>query len=63
MKMLFYSALANGLAAPPLLVVIMLLANNRRVMGNRINTPLLNVLGWAATLLMTVASVAMLLIR
>ena len=61
MKMLFYSALVNGLAAPPLLVIIMLLANNDRVMGEHTNTRLLNGLGWAATLLMIVASMAMVL--
>jgi NRAMP (natural resistance-associated macrophage protein)-like metal ion transporter len=61
-KMLFYSAIVNGLAAPPLLIVIMLISSNAAVMGDRMNSPLLNALGWAATLLMTVAGVAMLVI-
>jgi len=55
-KMLFYSAILNGVAAPPLLVVIMLVANNRRVMGEWTNSRSLNVLGWLATILMTVAA-------
>jgi len=33
-------------------VVIMLVSNNRKVMGKRTNTPLINVLGWAATIIM-----------
>ena len=62
MKMLFYSAIVNGLAAPPALVIIMLIANSKEVMGRHRNTRLLNVLGWAATLLMAIAGVAMLAI-
>jgi len=59
-RMLFYSAILNGVAAPPLMIVIMLVANNRRVMGEWINTRPLNALGWLATALMTAASVGML---
>ncbi len=58
-KMLFYSAILNGLAAPPLLVVIMLMANSGKVMGEWTNSPVLNVLGWAATALMLAAGVAL----
>ncbi len=61
-RMLFLSSLVNGLAAPPLLVVIMLVANDSRVMGNRTNTRLLNALGWCATVLMAGAAVGMLAI-
>jgi len=60
MKMLFYAALLNGLVAPPLMVIIMLVANNRKVMGERTNTPALNTLGWLATAIMTAASVGVL---
>jgi len=58
-KMLFYSAVLNGLVAPPMLVIIMLIANNERVMGKHTNTRALNVLGWLTTALMVAASVAM----
>ena len=61
MRMLFLSAIVNGLAAPPLLLVIMLLANNKRVMGNCVNTPILNVLGWLATVLMWIAAAGVLI--
>jgi len=60
MKMLFYSAILNGVAAPPLLVVIMLLANNRKAMDRWTNSRTLNVMGWTATALMGAAAVAML---
>jgi NRAMP (natural resistance-associated macrophage protein)-like metal ion transporter len=58
--MLFYSAILNGIAAPPLMLIIMLVANNDRVMGRWTNTRALNTLGWLATALMTAASVGML---
>jgi NRAMP (natural resistance-associated macrophage protein)-like metal ion transporter len=58
-KMLFYSAILNGMAAPPLMIIIMLVANNRKVMGEWTNTPWLNAFGWIATALMAVASIGM----
>jgi Mn2+/Fe2+ NRAMP family transporter len=54
--MLFLSAVVNGLLAPPLLLLVMLVGNNRKIMGTRVNTVWLNVFGWAATALMTVAT-------
>ena len=59
-RMLFLSSIVNGLAAPPLLVVIMLVANNPRVMGKWTNPPVLNALGWFATVLMAAAAVGLL---
>jgi NRAMP (natural resistance-associated macrophage protein)-like metal ion transporter len=56
---LFWTAVINGLLAPPLLVVIMLVANNPAVMGERVNGWFLNVLGWAATLVMSVAAIGL----
>ena len=56
---LFWTAIINGLLAPPLLVVIMLISNNKAVMGTRTNSWLLNVLGWAATAIMFTAAIAL----
>ncbi len=58
---LFYSAVINGLIAPPLMVVIMLVANNERVMGRQVNSRVVNVVGWSATVIMGVAAILMLL--
>jgi Mn2+/Fe2+ NRAMP family transporter len=52
---LFYTAVINGFGAPPLLVLIMLVANDRKIMGARRNGRLTNVLGWAAAAIMFVA--------
>ena len=54
-RLLFLSAVLNGVLAPPLLVLVMLVANNRAIMGPRVNSPWLNVLGWLATAMMTAA--------
>jgi len=57
-RMLFLSAVLNGLLAPPLLLLIMLVGNNRAIMGEHANGPWLNLLGWLATAVMFLAAVA-----
>jgi NRAMP (natural resistance-associated macrophage protein)-like metal ion transporter len=57
-RALFLSAVVNGLLAPPLMVLVMLVGNNRRIMGEHTNGFWLNVFGWAATALMTLGVVA-----
>jgi Mn2+/Fe2+ NRAMP family transporter len=54
---LFISALLNGLMAPPLLVLVMLLANRRSVMHQNVNGVLLNTVGWATTGVMSLAAI------
>ena len=56
---LFWTAVINGFLAPPLLVIIMLVANNKQVMGERVNGFGANVLGWATTAAMIAAAVAL----
>jgi NRAMP (natural resistance-associated macrophage protein)-like metal ion transporter len=58
-RMLFVSAVVNGVLAPPLLVMVMLVGNNRRIMGEHTNGPWLNLLGWSATALMSLAALAL----
>ena len=60
-RALFISAVINGFLAPPLLMVIMLIANNRKVMQDRVNGHWTNIFGWTATLVMFVAAVALVL--
>jgi len=57
-RMLFLSAVLNGLLAPPLLLLVMLVGNNRTIMGAHTNGAWLNVLGWTTTMVMTAAAVA-----
>ena len=60
-KMLFWSAVINGLLAPPLILLVVLLTSNRKVMGKRVNSPLLKYLGWATFAVMTAAAVGMII--
>jgi Mn2+/Fe2+ NRAMP family transporter len=60
MRALFWSAVINGVVAVPLMVVILLLAAKKSVMGAYTATVPLLVLGWIATGVMGVAAVRML---
>ena len=60
-SMLFWSAVLNGVLAPPLIVIVLLLTSSRDVMGARRNPLALSVLGWITVAIMTAASAAMLL--
>jgi Mn2+/Fe2+ NRAMP family transporter len=60
MRALFWSAVINGVVAVPLLVVIILLASKKSVMGNFTASRSLVVLGWIATAVMGAAAVRML---
>jgi len=57
-KALIYSAVGNGLVAPVILLLIVLLASNKKLMGNRVNHPLTSGFGWLITGLMAVAGLA-----
>lgn len=59
-KMLFWSAVLNGLLAPPLIVIILLVCNNSKVMQEHTNGKLLNILGIVAALVMSGAAVSLL---
>jgi Mn2+/Fe2+ NRAMP family transporter len=56
---LFRTAVRNGFLAPPLLVLVMLVANDRGVMGARTNGRWLNVVGWGTTLVMFSAAIGL----
>ena len=58
-SMLFWSAVLNGVLAPPLIVIVLLLTNSRKVMGTRSNPAWLSVLGWITVVVMTAATAAM----
>jgi Mn2+/Fe2+ NRAMP family transporter len=56
-KALYWSAVVNGVLAAPLMAVMMMIAMNPRIMGRlTLPRPML-VIGWLATLVMTLATV------
>lgn len=58
-KMLFWSAVLNGVLAPPLIILVVLLTSSTKVMGDRANPAILKWLGWATAAVMSAAAVAM----
>ncbi|MGZ4851299.1 MAG: NRAMP family divalent metal transporter [Candidatus Bathyarchaeia archaeon] len=58
-RMLFYSAVLNGVLAPPLIVLVVLLTSKSEVMGARVSSRPLRYIGWATAAIMTVASIGM----
>lgn len=60
-KLLYYAAALNGLCAPPLLILIMLIANNKKIMGKYTNGKVFNILGWTITVLMGFCGIALII--
>jgi Mn2+/Fe2+ NRAMP family transporter len=58
-KALFWSAVINGVAAVPVMVMIMAMASRPNVMGGFTIRPWLKVLGWLATVVMALAAAGM----
>jgi NRAMP (natural resistance-associated macrophage protein)-like metal ion transporter len=59
-KMLYYTAVLNGICAPPLMFIIMRIGNNKNIMGRYVNSLLSNWIGWGITILMSLAAIALL---
>ncbi len=57
-KALIYSAFLNGLVAPIILGLIVLISSNKKVMGRWTNKRSTMVIGWAITVMMTVVGIA-----
>lgn len=57
-KMLYYSAVFNGLVAPILIYFILKIANNKDVMGSFVNGRTSNILGWIIFAIMSIAGLA-----
>ncbi len=60
MKALVFSGIVQGFSTPPLLLLIMLMTNNRKIMGARTNSLGLNILGWITTAAIFAASIGLL---
>jgi len=62
-SMLFWAAVVNGVLAPPLVVLIVLINGNPAIMGERVASRRVRFLGWVAAALMGTAALAMFLSR
>ena len=59
MKALVWSGIVQGFSTPPLLFLILLMTNNRAIMGERVNSRWTNVLGWITVVAIFSASVGL----
>ena len=50
----------NGVLAPPLILIVLLLTRDRTVMGDAVNSRILGFLGWVTFVVMVVAAVGLL---
>jgi Mn2+/Fe2+ NRAMP family transporter len=60
-RTLYFSAILNGLAAPPLILLMLILSNDKKLLGRHCGRPLSNVLLAIAFLVMTALPIAYLL--
>lgn len=58
-KALFYSQVLDGIIAPVLVVLLLILTSNRKLMGDFVNGPPTKVIGWAAAGVMLLADGAL----
>ncbi|HVX75146.1 MAG TPA: divalent metal cation transporter [Bradyrhizobium sp.] len=56
MQALVWSGIVQGVSTPPLLLLIMLMTNNRAIMGDETNSVWMNCLGWVTTIAVFSAS-------
>jgi NRAMP (natural resistance-associated macrophage protein)-like metal ion transporter len=58
-KALFWSAVINGVVAVPIMVIMMLVATRRQVMGDFVLSSRLRFMGWLSTAAMALAAIVM----
>ena len=56
---LYYTAAFNGLVAPPLMVLVVMIASRKDIMGQFVNSRTSNILGWVIVLIMALAGIAL----
>ncbi len=56
MRALVVAGIVQGFSTPPLMLLIMIMTNRRSIMGDKVNGPVINILGWATTAVIFAAS-------
>jgi Mn2+/Fe2+ NRAMP family transporter len=57
-KALIYSAVANGIIAPVIIICIVYISGQEKIMGEFKNSKLVNVIGWIIAVLMSITAIA-----
>jgi NRAMP (natural resistance-associated macrophage protein)-like metal ion transporter len=60
---LIYTAILYGLTAPVLIAIILHISNNKKIMGENVNGPITNLLGFLALIVMTLAAVTLIYLQ
>lgn len=60
-KISIWSQVLNGILLPVVLISMILLINNKKIMGSHTNKPLQNIIGWGAVGILVILSVILLL--
>lgn len=60
-KALIYSAVANGVIAPIILICIVMITSDRKIMRGYVNGPITRAIGWITFVLMTISGIAALM--
>lgn len=60
---LIYTAILYGITAPVLIAIILHISNNKKIMGEFVNSPVANFLGIAAGIVMTIAAGALIYLQ
>jgi Mn2+/Fe2+ NRAMP family transporter len=58
-KALVYTAVINGVTAVPILFIIMKIANDKNILGKRVNGRVKNTIGWTTVTIMAIAVIIM----
>lgn len=61
--MLLYAATINGIILVPILVIIMKIANDKKILGNRVNGLISNILGWTITVIILCSVITFLFLK
>jgi NRAMP (natural resistance-associated macrophage protein)-like metal ion transporter len=56
---LIYAAVINGVISIPLLIIILRIANNKKILGNRVNGKLSNIISMITVVVMAIAAAAL----
>jgi Mn2+/Fe2+ NRAMP family transporter len=56
MRALVWAGVVQGFSTPPLLMMILLMTNNHKVVGDKVNGLGINILGWVTVVMIFAAS-------
>ncbi|MDP4174208.1 MAG: divalent metal cation transporter [Bacteroidota bacterium] len=60
-KALYWAAIINGIAAVPIMIIMMLMSSNKKVMGEFTISRSLKIMGWISTIVMLLAALGLII--